>query len=322
MTEFEELVAEIELRRNTRIESSRRISRATCPRASSIDDCARRNYHDIVDWPLAPQASVQLLQRFRRGDEVEKLVKRELLEDGWEIVEGQMPFEYREHIPELGRKIVILTGHCDGRIAKGSLRPVFEIKSVNVNVFNRIETVQDFRKMASFWAKYPRQILIYCFAYDEPYGLFILDDCLGHWKILPVVLEDNLDYCEEALQIARAAAVAVELGEPPPFHQDPTVCQECWCRSAGICQPPLDFSDGALKLIENGELAESLDVMYAVRDEAEDYLKRKTAMKRIMKPLGNGKYVIGDHCVDVTTKSNGVYVSWTPLLGEPEEATP
>jgi len=314
----------IQSRRGARIVRGDRKSPQDYPRASSVGVCAREVYHQIADWELRAPHPVELLQRFRRGSEVENIVVRELLEDGFDVKAQQIPFRIREPVlvvahghlgssrPEYSN-IVICTGHMDGRIGWEGDNPVFEVKSLNSNVWGRIESVADFFKMGSFWVRYPRQMLLYLYQAAEPFGLFILDDCLGHWKILPVVLDDWLDECEDALQTCRTAAIAARSARPPPYHNDPTWCLECWCRTAGVCSPPLDFTPQKFVELHGPAVSVDLDAMEGWKTPHASYSSTDKTVKALMKTYGPGRYIAGDWLITCEEKGGKFYTRWQRL---------
>jgi len=284
--------------RRQRFERQRRQFRQDYPRASSLTLCAREIYHQMSDPDRRPEFSVELLQRFRRGHEVETLVVRELLEDGWDVLEAQRPFEIKEEID--GVNTVICTGHIDGRLGNcihAQAKPIFEVKSMHVLYWNKVNEAADFWRHGGFWARYPLQLLMYCYAYDEPWGLFILDDCMGHQKAIPIVLEDWLDETEAALRRCRAAVIGKRKAEPPDYCGDVSVCRECWCRQAGLCMPPMDFTDNATGIIEDVDTVAALDRMDELKAAHDEYAALDRPFKDGMKARGAGEYVCGNFLI-------------------------
>lgn len=310
------LALAIQQRREARVARSDRKSPQDHPRASSLGVCAREVYHQIADWQMRETFPVELLQRFRRGNEVESIVVRELLEDGFDVKAQQIAFELRETIhseTERGFEydnLIICRGHMDGRIGWDGDNPVFEVKSLNPNVWGRIETARDFLTMGSFWVKYPRQMLLYLYQAAEPYGLFILDDCLGHWKILPVILDEWLDECEDALQVCRAAAIAARTAEPPPFYNDPETCLECWARDAGVCSPPLDFTPSKFTELHGEDFGLNLTLMAEWKEDHTLYAASDKAIKARMKLYGAGRYMAGNWLITCEIKGGKFYTTW------------
>jgi hypothetical protein len=149
--------------------------------------------------------------------------------------------------------------------------------------------------------------------------LFILDDCLGHWKILPLILDDWLDECEDALQTCRAGAIAAKTGEPPPFFCDPTWCLECWCREAGVCSPPLDFTPDKFVELHAASIAADIATIELRKDSRIEYEACDKRVKETMKRYGQGKYIAGDWLITVKEQKNGIRTTWKPLGGNGDE---
>jgi len=249
-----------------------------------------------------------LLQRFRRGSDIETLDTVRLLEDGWSITQQQGEFEIEEwvanpHTEWSSGHLTIATGHIDGVLERNGHKYVYDIKSLHPNVWNRIDSVGRFKRMGSFWAKYPRQLLLYMYAHaeqlgDDPVGLFILDDCLGHLKVIGARLWDWAEECEDALRTARAAAIAIHTGEPPPFCEDPDVCQSCWARECGVCSPPMKFEAPAI--LPNGdELSVMMDRLTELEPSALEYAELddevKCAARKLTNEVGRHSYLAGEY---------------------------
>jgi hypothetical protein len=313
VSDLQLLIDEIQGQRRSRVLGAQRGYRQDHPRASSIGNCAREVFYQITQWELKPTHDAELLFRFQRGSDVELIVKRELLGDGHEVVEAQRTFEIKEHVPELGKDLIICTGHIDGRIAHKGIKPVVEIKSLHPNVWARIETFEDFGRMGSFWARYPRQLLLYCYAHSEPDAMFLLDDCLGHWKLVPAFLEDHMDACERALQIAKTAAVAVETGTEPDFIDDPSECRRCWARQAGVCFPPLDHSADAVQIVNDELVGVDLARTAELREGGEEFNRLVKGIKNQFKARGAGRYLAGDFLVEVEVKSKKTFATWSKV---------
>lgn len=302
------LADEMQQARADRIERERKITRQDQPRASSIGECAREVFYQITEWRMRPPHPHELLERFAMGRNIEKIVRRELIDEGHELVEGQLPFEIREDLALTAdsRYVfpneIICTGHLDGRIEWNGQKPVCEIKSLHPNIWSRINSLEDFTRMGSFWARYPHQLLLYCYSQSEPIGLYILSDCMGHVKFIEVRLEDHLDLCEKALQIAKTAKLAVLTGTPPPFHPDPGVCRNCWARQAGVCFPPIDDRDRNLLIMDDDILIADLERMHELREDAEEFNTLERRLKNRFKATGVGMYVAGNTLVTCTTK--------------------
>ncbi|MDP3937579.1 MAG: hypothetical protein Q8R92_05520, partial [Deltaproteobacteria bacterium] len=226
------------------------------PIASDLGPCGRETALAILHWKERPLFGADLKARFERGTTIEDLVVNELGALGFSVRVDRKPFEIKD---KAGR--VVLRGRLDGFVTHERQEYPFECKSLDPLVYRRIHTVEDFE--AFTWAaKYPRQLQAYLYANNFEEGFFLLDDCMGHWKLLPVTLD--LDATETILRQCEMAVDAVDRirnGDPeesalPEYHRDPTVCRRCWAFGR-LCAPPAEYH--GLTLVEDGELEARLD---------------------------------------------------------------
>ena len=306
---------EIIERRRKRYERERRTTRQDHPRASGVGECAREIYHQITDWNMKPRHEAPLLQRFQRGKDVENIVIRELIADGWEVTESQLALEIKEDYK--GKPLVICTGHIDfDLLDPGSDEAVVvDCKSLHPSVFDRINDAKQFLEMDSFWRKYAYQVPLYMYAKSRQHGMYLIDDCLGHWKCLPLDLDDWLDPCEDALRRCREAKIATIEGEPPGYCKNPKACRECWCRTVGICHPPL-YEPNPIKDLGESGISEILDVVESLTDDGKRYERLVKDVKETVKALGPGRFVCGHWAIVCEKKSNGVFVTWKAIKQE------
>lgn len=287
----------IEQRLTMDLASQRSMYRQHVPRASSIGMCGREIFYQITEEQNPPDD--HLLERFHRGSEIETIVIRRLLGVGLTVIDTQKTFAIEKEIG--GKNQVVVTGHVDGilalQIMEGAGTPtvhlaernvVFDIKSLHPNVWGRIERFEDFDRMGSFWTKYVDQLLLYLFANaevlgDDPIGILILDDCLGHLKIVGTHLWEHTERCESALRKAEAATAAkLGAGEIPDFIDDPEVCRGCWARAAGHCFPPMKFE--APEVLPDGEeIGAMLDRLAEIEDDVDEGVAIREEVKAIGK---------------------------------------
>ena len=281
----ETLAQEILNRREHRLQSLASVSRQVCPRASSITSCDREMVYSITNWDKRPAPDLHLMARFEEGREQERKVIRELLDLGFEIVEGQKPFEIKDR---KGR--VALTGHIDGMALWKDKKVPFEVKSLDPNIYNQIDKVEDFNKYE--WAKrYPLQMQSYLFGNNEDEGLFIITDCKGHWKLFPVTL--NLELVERILQRCEYVVYCVIKEKLPEFHKDISICKRCWALGR-VCTPPMDFGEG-MQIIEDPEMEILLEKWTELKPSEKEYKEIDNHIKKYFKGRPNsicGNFVI------------------------------
>lgn len=300
------LCKEISTRRDKRYDDGRRRSSPRNPYASNIGRCPREGYYGITTPESRDLVPTKLAQRFERGKDIERLANNELNLDRFEVIHGQVHFKIEEPIDGLGN-LVICSGAIDGRIRWHGWKPVFEVKSLTPMVADRVNCMRDFLDMGDFWVRYPYQLLVYLLHHNEPFGLMIVDNCLGGWKVLPMVLLDWMDETEAALQWCRTVAVAVHKKEPPPFIKNPATCLRCWCYQAGACTPEMDFSGEGPQAFDDPELAIALERMEELQPEAKEFKRLDDRLKKQFKPMGDGIRLCGDFAITTKVGVTTVY---------------
>lgn len=269
-----ELCDDIEKRRTDAL--TRRISAYPRhnPIASDLGPCTREYVLAMTKWQERPLPDPALKARFERGSLIENAVIQELLALGLEVRKERTPFEVKD---KKGR--IILRGQVDGFVTVDRKDYPLEVKSLDPNVFQRISTVEDFGKYV--WAaKYPRQLQAYLYANNLETGFFLLDDCKGAWRLLPVTLdyeamEGILKQCEEAVEYRDA-------GTLPNYHPDPAVCRRCWAFGR-VCDPPLEYH--ALTLADDPDF----EAMLNRRGELYPLSKEYEALDKTVKDKVKGK---------------------------------
>lgn len=187
---------------------------------SDVADCERYMTYAVLDWDKRPVHDAELQARFDVGNLWEREMVRDLQGLGFTVTLSQQPVQIIGRGGEL-----IATGKIDGFIQWEGRRYPVEFKSMNSNVFNSINTVEDFGKKP--WTrKYLKQIQMYMFGNNCEEGLFIVNDCLGHWKLFPVYLD--LGECEAILQkLERVAGAIKSKTYPDRIAYDQSICGKC-----------------------------------------------------------------------------------------------
>lgn len=190
------------------------------PYLSDIGECDRQMTYGVTHWQERALPDEDLQARFDAGNLQEREIIRELEGLGFKISLSQMPVEVR------GRGGILLSrGKVDGFIEYEGHKIPFEVKSMNPNIFESIKDVSDFQKRP-YLRKYIRQLQMYMFGNNVEQSIFILTDCLGHWKILPLYL--SLEECEQILQRLERVhfhLAARTLPDRVPYDRD--ICGKC-----------------------------------------------------------------------------------------------
>jgi hypothetical protein len=257
----------------------------------------------ILHWQDKPAFEPSLIARFERGNAVEDWVIRELTGLGFHARVDRKAFEIKGRSGEL-----LLRGRVDGFVEWERKEYPLEIKSLNPMIFARIQTIDDFQKLG-FLAKYPRQLQAYLYANGLSEGFFLLDDCMGHWKLVPVTLD--LEATEAILQQSERAVLAVErvqrAGESevavlPDYLDDIGTCRRCWALGR-LCTPPSLTGDG-LRTIDDPALEELLTRREQLAEAARGYEQADKAVKDSLKGIPDA--VVGPFLVHGEQKERNV----------------
>lgn len=270
------------------------------PRASAIDKCARKMALEILHWDKRPAFDEYSQARVERGTHIEELiVMPALMQMGFKVWEGQASCEIRSR----DGKRTICTGHVDAIIEQHGHRFVMDCKSMHPMLWSRVESVEDLLEQR-YGYRYPWQLLLYMWAHDVEGGLFLIDDCLGHWRAIPVHLWDHAVRCEEALTRCEEVVNALDTGADLPYHPDASYCRECWAFKQGVCTPPMDFSKDEIGILENEELVECLERMEELEESGKEFVQLDKRMKEIVKAVEGTDFLAGNFLIkrkEITT---------------------
>ena len=263
--------------------------------ASDIGECQRESVLAITEWNQRPAFDPEVKARLERGKRIEDLAMAELAVLGYSARVERKPFE----IKNAGGQI-LCRGRLDGFLEKDRREYPFECKSLNPNVYNQINEQGDFDRYV-FFRKYPKQLQTYLFANNLEEGFWILDDCMGHWKLIPCRLD--YDRMDAVLRHLEAVADHVEKKTLPDFHKDPTTCLRCWVRGR-VCNPPF-FSGEGMQVINDAELEQKLNRRAELDPMASEYdhldKELKEVLKAAMKP--EQIFVVGNWMIKAEEKT-------------------
>lgn len=213
---------------------------------SDIHECDRYMIHSILDWDKRELHDVGLQAIFDAGNKEEENVKVRIgYELGLEFVETQSPFEIKNRYGE-----VIASGKIDGKILwNGKAIPV-EIKSINENSFNMLNSLEDFNKRP-LYRKYLRQMQLYLYGNNQEAGLFIL----SNFRTEKVILV-TLDYgeCEYILTRLERLWEIKKKGIYPEGVYRAELCDRC--PFITLCM--VDIKNTPAEMINNEFLEEKL----------------------------------------------------------------
>ena len=219
---------------------------------SSVHTCARNLCYRLTHGDQRPEFDEYVQAKLEAGNEQERIVKGELLAMGYELIKAQERLEvpYQGPVEKL-RGQVIAVGKIDGALRFGGVEIPTEIKACHPNVWTRLNSVDDLLKYEHA-ERYVRQLLLYVYAKNLEYGMFILVDFLGHWKFIPIMLGNYLEVAELALRTMEIAwAATAEKKEPDRISYHHKICGRC--DFASICLPDVKV-DGTAQVIDDPEI--------------------------------------------------------------------
>jgi hypothetical protein len=226
--------------------------------ASAFRICTRRMVYELTVPDQQPRLDVDVLARFRRGDDRERDLLADLTAIGrnarpsFKVIGQQERFVLRDR---KGRPAI--TGKVDARLEVSGIRPPVEVKAWAPFVVDRLDRFSDV--LANPWtASGGHQLLAYLFGAGEPFGFLLLDRS-GIPKLLPVELEPHLDRIETFLTRAELALDHVAAGTLPDFLEDePDECTGRCPFYGATCNPPLG-APGAIQILNDPELEAALE---------------------------------------------------------------
>ncbi len=295
----EAFAAEIMSRRAEWYRGKERTWPRTQPVASDLDpdSCARRQVLNVVAWESRAPIPGERLPRLEVGDILEDKTVADLKAWGFEVIEGQVPFEIKDR-----RGVPCVRGKIDAKIAHRRLKIPVEVKSCASYVFDSINTIEDLG--LKWWTRrYPAQLMMYLLGYAAEWGLLILRDLAGRMKIIVVRLD--MEVAEKILRYAEAAVLAIEANRSdvsvlPPYSKDAAECVRCDFYGR-VCNP--DLSEAGAVYVQDPELEADLLRREEIASTRKEY---ETIDKRVKEGLKKGPamQVVGSSFM-VTIKEYG-----------------
>ena len=270
---IEELIEEIKTKRKDKLASKIERWKRNNPILSDISDCDRQMVYGVLNWEDKPLHDEELQARFEEGKEQERKVITELLNMGFEVILSQQPVVVK------GKdNVTLATGRIDGFVKYKGRKFPLEVKSMNPNVYSRIDSVEDFEKK-SWLRKYTRQLQMYLFGNNEEQGFFIVTDCLGHWKLFPIFLDFGI--CELILQRLERDYIHIKNKTlPDRISYSNEMCGKCpfsiICLSDIVNEglPLIDNDDLELKLLEREQLKPAVERYIEIDEESKELAKK------------------------------------------------
>lgn len=248
-----------------------RLSTHALNRASEagwVDECLRF----LVLARLQPQdrfpVDIGLQRIFLEGNKQEKLMRVELEEAGYEIVQTQRDLHWAKFQ---------LSGHIDGLIVIDGKQVPLEIKSCNPNIFTTISKITDVKQLlvsSKPWLRgYPAQIMLYMLLMNKDEGI-ILFKCKSTGQKHQINVTLDYEYTEKILKGLEKVNDYVARKKLPVAKRC-EACDRCgFARS--VCYVGKDFGEGYTFLsdVEAEKLLERREKLYLPAKEFNDLDKK------------------------------------------------
>ena len=200
------------------------------------EECPRYLVLVRTDYDKMPLHDIDLQRIFDEGKKQEKLVRMELEEAGYEIIDVQRDEKWKH---------LNITGHIDGKIRLDGKTPIIEIKSCSPNVFHTISTIdkaEDLKNSKFFWIRgYYAQIQGYHLLFNEEEGIILFKNKSTAKKHQ---IDSYLDYeyCERMCKVIEEVNDRVEKNNPWPIEMK-EACKRCPFQKT-MCFPDMDYGPG------------------------------------------------------------------------------
>lgn len=257
--------------------------------ASNLSTCVRSMVYAHTHWQEKEPFTSDGVAHMEDGNHEEKLLTQELMADGFEVIEQQVQLDDDRYF---------VTGKIDGKLKWQGRKVPFEMKRISPYMFDKLDTVQDF-KSDEFSLKKLRQLTLYLYLHSEEVGLFILSNGLGKRKVIVVPLDYELaESILKNLDATNAALKAGTLPERIPYHSK--ICG--YCPFKRTCLPDMNFGEGAV--MGDAELNVAVARYAELKPASSEYdkLKKSIAASVKDKPL----IVAGDYLITGEWKERNV----------------
>ena len=253
-------------------------------RASDLGHpCVRYHVLNRTRWQEKKLHDVGLEMIFNMGNEIERIVLREMDDARIKVIEQQKSYSWPEYQ---------ITGHGDGNILdEGNIYP-FDIKSSSPYVFDSIKSLSDLTNgKYVYLRKYPVQLNLYMAMEKAPKGLFIFKNKVtGRLKEIWMDFDQLL--LDETLEKATAINKHVADGTlPDPIDYDDQISGRC--PFAHICIP--DRIGKEVEISDDAELESLIKHALELEPTAKEYEKLDKEISALVKE--KEKLLVGDYLV-------------------------
>ena len=253
-------------------------------RASDLGHgCLRYLVLNRTRWQEKTLHDTRLQTIFNEGNLHEKAVLRLLEDAGFNIIEQQRAFEWKEYG---------ITGHIDCKIALNGKVPPTEIKSASSFMFDSINNIQDlYNGKYHYLRKYPAQLDLYLLMDEKPEGLFIFKN-KQTGALKEIWMPINYDLGEKLLKKAEAINKHVaEATLPDCIPYDEMICGDCGFEH--ICLP--EVKRDALELETDPELEGKIERWFELKPYNKEYDSLDKEIKARFKE--QDKVIVGNYLI-------------------------
>jgi len=264
-------------------------------RASSIGRCARQIYYARKEPGMGiGWYTPEVCMRMEDGNEHEKIIVRQLMTDGVDIINQQRAVD--DH-PELKKRNI--TGHYEFQIRENEKLFPVEIKSMTTRSETGINGPEDLEEIW-YYRPYLDQVQIYLFGTESDSMIFYIKNKDTSRPTMFDVPRDE-PRIKGLLEKADLINDAVASGTPPPRQK---WCEECTgCSFMAHCLPDImaegesfvveEMPGDIIELIEKkGELATAYKEYEKCNKLLKEYWKTKLTATEELKTLLMGGYTI------------------------------
>ena len=249
-------------------------------RASELGvPCVRYHVLNRTRWQEKSLPDVGLQLVFDMGNEIERIVLRDLDDAGVKVIEQQRPFSWPEYQ---------ITGSIDAKVMgeDGAIYPL-EIKSCSPFVYASLEGISGLtRGKYAYLRKYPTQLNLYLLMSNAPRGLLLFKNKVnGQMKEIWMDLDYELG--EETLKRAEEVNAHIAAGTLPVGIEE-----DFWCDSCAYLHICLPDHVGKEVEIDTGNLAELLDRLEQLKPFTAEYDEVDTEIKKMVE--GKEKILAGN----------------------------
>jgi Holliday junction resolvase-like predicted endonuclease len=238
--------------------------------------------YNRTQWEQKALHDVGLQMIFQMGNEIERIVIRELQDAGIQIVEQQRSFDWPEYN---------ITGHIDGKIIANGKSIPFDVKSCSQWVFKSINSIDDLKSSKYLHLrKYPVQLNLYMLMDNADEGLFFFKDKTSG-QLKEIFMQLDYELGEQTLKKCEAINAFVARGElPDRITFDEAICGQC--PFAHICLPDTARTEVE---IDTGELGLMIKELYSLENAANKWEEINTQINHMIE--GKDRILAGDYFV-------------------------